>query len=195
MDILLDSLRNVMLALGFISLIVGLCLLLIPQKLETISVKLNRWYSSRRSYKALDVPHNMERFYYQHHKPIGVLVVIGSVYLLYFISFQLGELKLSTLFPPGTPLILQEITIDASSLTLFFFSIFSLLVGYTIFIRPSLLKEFEARSNQWFTGRSLTRKLDLSHDNIDQFAYRNHRIIGGLIILGSLYLLYAFLTL
>lgn len=62
----------------------------------------------------------------------------------------------------------------------------ALLVRTVYWIRPSLLKRVEARSNQRLSSHRAAKALDLAHDHVDPFAEHHTQAIGPLILLASL---------
>ena len=74
---------------GAVALIAGLFLWFRPSLLRGVEEQSNRWVSSRRATKVLDVPHGqVDIFVAQHAQKAGWLLLLGSIYL-FFTLFRL----------------------------------------------------------------------------------------------------------
>lgn len=82
LDIPLDALVLFALLGAAVALIAGLFVWLRPSLLRGIEESANQWVSSRRATKVLDVPHDqLERFVARHARQIGLLLLLGGIYL------------------------------------------------------------------------------------------------------------------
>jgi len=79
---LLDALVLASLTGAVVALFVGLALWLRPSLLRGIEEESNRWISTRRAGRMLDIPHDqVEQFAARHTRQIGWLLLLGSIYL------------------------------------------------------------------------------------------------------------------
>lgn len=86
---LLNALVLAALTGGAVALIAGLFLWFRPSLLRGVEEQSNRWVSSRRATKILDVPHEqVDIFVAQHAKMAGWLLLLASIYL-FFTLFRL----------------------------------------------------------------------------------------------------------
>jgi len=82
LDSLLDALVLCALFGGVVALIVGLFMWLRPSMLRGVEEQANRWVSSRRATRVLDVPHDeVDRFVARHARQVGWLLLLASIYL------------------------------------------------------------------------------------------------------------------
>ena len=70
-------------------------------------------------------------------------------------------------------------------------SLAGLVVGSLLIWNPHRLRKIGNMLNRWISTRHLDQTLDRSID-IDPWFYRHHRVSAGLILLASIYILYAF---
>ncbi|MBI3222443.1 MAG: hypothetical protein HYZ46_05105 [Nitrosomonadales bacterium] len=90
LEALLDAMVLSALAGAAVALAVGAFLWLRPSMLRDMEVQANRWVSSRRATKPLEIPRDQaERFVVQHAHRIGWLLLLASIYL-FFIVFRLS---------------------------------------------------------------------------------------------------------
>jgi hypothetical protein len=82
LDGLLDALVLCALVGGVVALIVGLFMWLRPSMLRGFEEQSNRWVSTRRATRVLDVPHDdVDRYVARHARQVGWLLLLASIYL------------------------------------------------------------------------------------------------------------------
>jgi hypothetical protein len=87
LDGLLDALVLSALAGGAVAFMTGLFLWLRPSLLRGVEIGANRWVSTRRAIRVLDVPRNhVERFIVSHAPCVGWLLLLGSLYLFFVLA-------------------------------------------------------------------------------------------------------------
>src|SRR5690242_16410919 len=80
-----------------LALVVGVLLLAMPQALFALNARLSRWVDTRNALGMLDQPLSLERFFYRHHRILGVLIVMGSGYVLWRWAFDYDRADLLAL--------------------------------------------------------------------------------------------------
>lgn len=86
---LLDALVLSALTGATLALAVGLFLWLRPSMLRDMEIEANRWVSSRRATKVLEIPRDrVDRFVAYHARRVGWLLLLASIYL-FFIMLRL----------------------------------------------------------------------------------------------------------
>lgn len=84
---LLDALVLSSLLGAAVAFMVGLFLWLRPSLLRDIEVEANRWVSTRRATKVLDVPRDqVDRMVERHARRVGWLLLLGSLYLFFVMA-------------------------------------------------------------------------------------------------------------
>ena len=185
------ALLMVLIAGSVTGLLVGIWMLFRPESFINANRFLSQWYSMRKATKPLMVPHHTERFFYRHHRPTGLLIVAGSVYVLYALVSQYDrQNQIAAFFGGVRPSPMADVLVPGLALALGTGAVFALAVGAFLLVRPSLLKGFEAWANQWVSARRSTRFLDVMHTGPDRALMRRPRLLAVLLILGSLYALF-----
>lgn len=88
-DGLLDALVLSSLTGAVVAFMVGLFLWLRPSLLRGIEAEANQWVSSRQAIKMIEIPRDqVENFVAHHAQRIGWLLLLGSIYLLFFVAFR-----------------------------------------------------------------------------------------------------------
>lgn len=176
-------------------LAIGVWLAVSPESFVRTNEFFSQWYSLRKVTKPLMVPRASERFFYRHHRPLGLAIVLGSVYVLYTLVFHYQRNKIiATFFASSGRHATADWLVPAAALSLGLAAIFTLVIGGFLVIRPSLLKGFEAWANKWVSARRKLKFLDRMRTGPDRFVGRRPRLTAGLLILGSGYALFRLST-
>ena len=164
-----------------------------PEVLGRLRAASDRRYSLRRATRPLDVPRNIDRLLYRHHRAYGSVVVVLALFLLYFLAFGEQQPFWRELFPREYREI-AAILSEVARLVLGFFAVFALMIGTLVFARPSALKRLEARVNRWATARRATYSLDREYGWLDEQLGRRPRLWGAVTCLVSVICLIALLV-
>jgi hypothetical protein len=90
MDRLLDGAVLLALAGGVFAAMASLFLLLRPSLLRDFEQEANRWVSTRRALRPLDIEHGeLDGYVLRHYRVIGVLLLFISVFILSVLVYQL----------------------------------------------------------------------------------------------------------
>jgi hypothetical protein len=71
-------------------------------------------------------------------------------------------------------------------------SIFGLLVGVGLLLKPERIVFLNQYFSRWFSAEQMTEQLDRPRSS-ERFLYRHHRLLGGGLFVGALFILYIFL--
>ncbi len=171
-------------------LIVGVWMLIRPESFLRANQFLSQWHSVRKATKPLMVARRTERFVYRHHRPVGLLILAGSAYVLYVLIYFYDQKRLSAaIFGDAYYSPLAEWLVPGLTLALGVGVLFAMGIGGFLLIRPSLLKGFESWANRWVSLRRASRALDEMHEGPDRFLIRWRPWVAMALILGSLYAL------
>lgn len=175
--------------------VLGMILIFSPRLLPNINRVANCWISMRHADKRLDQSVSIDHWFYRHHRPLGILVILGASYILVNFSFMFDEravLRRSLGYEPAK---LWEGLLDALVLTSLTGAVVALIVGLLLWLRPNLLHGVEKVGNQWVSSRRATKVLNVPHAQVDHFVEHHTRLTGWLLLLGSAYLLTAVIRL
>ncbi|HUW26544.1 MAG TPA: hypothetical protein VMW07_08475 [Gallionella sp.] len=184
------SLAIFLLVGALLGMALGLLLIFRPHLVERINHVANRWVSMRHIDRLLDRSISIEHWFYRHHRPLGILVILGAGYILVYFGFLFDKAAVPLNLTSHVPSKLMDGLLDAAVLTSLLGAAVALLVGFFLWLRPSLLRGVEKEVNQWVSSRRATKALDLPHDQFDHFVARHTRQAGWLLSLGSLYLFF-----
>lgn len=183
--LLLQALILALGALLAIAMVIGIVIALRPQLLERFESQSGQRFSMRRATRVFDIPRNVDRWFYRHHRIYGAAVVILAVTLLSFLAFGQPQLAWQSLFEPANR-VAGEILVDTARVILWILGLFALAVGVVVFLRPSALKAFEAWSNRWLTPRRALRNVEATeYHGAEQWVRRHPRGWGVAVALLS----------
>lgn len=175
--------------LGILLVPLGLSFLFFSEQITRIGNKLNRWISTEHWFEILNRPRYQERFIYRYHHFFGIVVMIITsicIYMMLFytdVSIILNKMSLmaDTVFGKWLLETLYYILIAANAM--------AFVIGAIIFIRPSVLKEIEAKANRWVETEEKLNLLNSIRDLPDTVLPGNPRIFGTLILIGAVYII------
>lgn len=160
-----------LLALAFV---VAVVVAIRPALLERLRGRADRRYSMRRATRALDIPRNIDRWFYRHHRLYGAFVVVLAALLLGFLTFGTAPEAWHRAFGPDYREV-AAIVVDTARIVLWGLGLFALVIGVVVFVRPSALKAFETWANRWVTPRRATRGLEREFRGIEAWLLRHAR--------------------
>lgn len=192
-DLLVHTLGPVLYVLllggALLGVLLGILLLIDSERVMRWNYVMNRWYSTRQAMRALDRPIDVKRPFYRWHRVLGVLVFAASLYTLDILVFGFQTSALvRALRGTGNPAVLA-LVLDSVRLFLIVGNVAALLAAAVLVFRPSLLKGLEVWGDRHYSGRVATKPLDIMRYHPDDFTRTRPRLVGGLLVLGSLYVL------
>jgi hypothetical protein len=183
MDLIIQmAVEAVLLAFGVLlalCAIVGAIVAIRPDALNRLKAASEKRVSMRRATRPLDIPRNVDRVFYRHHKAYGAIVVALAVFLLYVLVFE-GTIEWRALFAKEYREI-GAIVVETARIVLWLASIFALIVGTVVFVRPSALKDLERTANRWVTPRRYTYLLEREYSGLDGCLSRYPRAWGTVV--------------
>lgn len=170
---------------------VSLLLIFKPPLMERVSRVANRWISTRHLNQFLDRSISIEHWLYQRHRPLGMLIISGACYILVYFGLLFDKAITLQRLPAYMPAWLLDMLLDMLVLASLTGAAIALFVGLFLWLRPSLLRGIEESANEWKSSRRATRMLEIPRDQAERFVAAHAQRVGWLLLLGSLYLLFA----
>lgn len=189
--LLLRSLLLILMLGSVAGLLAGAALILRPEWLMRLGKFTNRWVSTRHLDSALERPVNLDHWFYRYSRVSGTLTLAGAIYIIYFFTSSFDKLgTLAGIFKNNiVPPQLMGAMLDALVLIILAGGVSAMIVSLFLLFRPSLLRGFEQRANQTSSLRRALKPLEIPRSNVDEYVFRNVRIVGVLLLFGSLYTL------
>ncbi len=176
-------------SLGIIIILLGIALVISPKKIKRISQPLDRWISTEAFFKIFDKTYFVERIFYHHHRLLGLLIMLGALYVIYSFAFSIDVDASISWLPVIKHPVISSWIYDSLFYVLIGMNTIIVIFGALIFIRPSLLKSIEMYSNRWITSDKALQQLNRSHDIPEEIFHRNIRLFGVAVILAGIYIM------
>jgi hypothetical protein len=172
------------------ALIAGLLLIFDSRRAFRIGDWLNRWVSTREVVKPLEEHRSISRPLYRMHRLVGALICAGALYSLVVLGAPSGGTAIATSLAGIGPNKLFGAWV-AESLRYFLLAgnLGALLFGLVFLVRPSALKSLELWADRRISERKAVKPLEKMRMSADQFLRQHPRVVGALVVLGSLYVL------
>lgn len=184
------ELAILLLVFALSGVVLALLLIFKPQLLERINRVANRWVSMRLISQWVDRSISIERWFHQHHRAVGIFIVLGSCYMLIYFGFLFDKAYTLQRWSGMLPAQLLRVLLNAMVMAALIAGAVALIVGLFFWLRPSLLRGMEEEANQWVSSRRATKVLDEPHGQVDRFVARHAQRVGWLLLLGSIYLFF-----
>jgi len=191
-SVLLRSLVLFLLLGSVAGLLAGALMLWRPEWLARVSKYANRWVSTRQMGRALERSVNIDHWFYRYGHLSGAVLLAGAIYIIYIFTLHFARADLLLILARMhlvQPVLLGPL-LDTLVLVFLAGALLALLVGLFLIFRPSLLRDLEFGANQRISMRQSLKPMEMQHD-LDQLVFRNVRLVGMLLLCGSLYTLVA----
>ena len=176
--------------LGVLLFIISIVWLIHPVGLQRMSDYMNRWIATNAFFARLDDQVRLERYFYRHHRVMGILIILGAVFCLYELQQRSGGLlNVWNHLQLVGDLSMKSIITDSMLLILMIGNLLALVTGFVVAIRPSLLKRLEGWGNRWVESNRVTAMLDRNVDIANKWLPSHPRLLGLLTLIGSLYIM------
>lgn len=172
-----------------LGLLVGVMLIFDSARVLRWNDALNAWYSSRRAMRKLEEPVDVKRVVYRRHRLLGIVLFAGALFTLDALLFSFKSAALArALRDLGNPAVLS-LVLEAVRVFLIVGNVAAALAAVVLVFRPSLLKGLEAVGDRHYSSRAPTKPLEVMRYQPDEFVKARPRLVGGLVAIGSAYVL------
>jgi len=194
--VLIRSLLLFLLLGSVAGLLAGVALLLRPEWLQRISNQSNRWVSTRQMGHSMEKQINVDHWFYRYGHLSGTLLLAGAVYIIYKLTSQISrdEMLVSLAKLKMVPPIWVSPLLDTFILVFLAGAVAAAIVSVFLIFRPSMLREMELGANQSVSMRQSLKPMEVQRGNVDQLVFEHVRLVGVLLLGGSLYALVVLLN-
>ena len=164
---------------GIMGMTLSLILLLSPRLAQNLSNVLNRSINVDKQLEYLDKDIQISEFLYKHHVAVGLLLVSGSAFSLFFFFFSLDVSKFAgVFFGSRDNFFTAELVVSVFTWIGRIGCLIGLAFGLLMVFMPELLKRIESRVNSWFETKPVIEKLDKTSHDMDSFFFRHPIAVG-----------------
>ena len=178
-EIGLQVIEILTLTFGILGMTFSAMLMFSPNLTKNFSNILNRSINVDEKISFLDKDVEITAYFYGHHVVVGLLLIAGSAFVLFFFYFSLDVAKFTKVFfSSPKQVIFGEILINSTLWVGKITCLASLFFGSWLMVAPDRMKRFENKLNSWIETRSIFDKLDRSSQNVDSFFFRHPFLVG-----------------
>ena len=180
-EIGLETIEILTLVFGIMGMTLSLMLMFSPRLTQNLSNILNRSINVEKRLEYLDKDIQISDFFYSHHIAVGLILVAGSAFSLFFFFFSLDVSKFTGIFfGSRSNLFAAELVVSTITWIGKIGCLAGLFIGLLMAFKPDILRSIESRLNSWFETKPMIEKLDKTSHDMDSFFFR-HPIAVGLI--------------
>ncbi len=178
-EIFIQSIEILTLIFGILGMTISLMLLLSPGLARSLSNILNRSINVDKGIEFLDKDIKISEFFYNHHMAMGLLIVAGAAFSLFFFFFSLDISKFAGIFLGSRAnLFTAEIIVSTVTWIGKIGCLTGPVFGLMMAFKPDLIKRIDNKLNFLFETKSIFEKLDKSSHAMDTFFFRHTFAVG-----------------
>jgi hypothetical protein len=180
-----------LLAGAILGIVIGTLLVFDSARVMRWNDALNRWFSSGSTAELLDRSVEIKRAVYRSHRLVGLLLFGGAFFTLDSLAFGFTTTALVRTLRGTADSALLGIMFETVRIFLIIGNVFALLAAVVLVFRPSLLKGLEnwADRSYSYSGRESAEKLNVMRYQPDDFVRARPKVVGTVVLLGSIYAL------
>ncbi|MDX1444197.1 MAG: hypothetical protein R3270_10575 [Gammaproteobacteria bacterium] len=188
-ELLSEALVIAGILLMLLCLLTGAVFLFAPRVATSMEHEADQKFSLRKALKPVEIPRQTERFFYKHHRSVGILVaLLAGLFLWMYLVAGEGSRIAEWLGRQAGGELLAAWSAGIGGF-LVVMNVLALVFGIVMAVRPSALKGVEVVANRWVSTRRATKALDSEHDPLGRFAMNHPRLFGAVVLVGSLFVL------
>ena len=189
-QILLHSFVVFLLVGGLFGLAVGAGLVWRSSATLRFFARMNRWISTRRSLKSVEIPRGMDNQLPADPKRrwlAGTIFALGGAYAAVVLATEVDVAKVAWAFDVRGPLLpVSMILIDTMRWFLVAGCLGAVAIGGLLIFFPGVWHAVEARGNRWYSTRQLMLGGDEQHLTLDRWVELFPRAAGAIVVALSL---------
>jgi len=179
--------------------VLGLLLLFMPARLYKWNQKLYSPTSMRKPLKPLEIPRETETWLERNRITVGSVFLVGAVYMLYHFIFTISSEDInhfSAIWSNAKHgIFFSEIVFTAAKITFIICGLFGVIILILFSFFPKRYHFLSTTMNRWISSRLFLMPLEEERYVEGSIFFRHHLLFGALVVLGSLYSLWALASL
>lgn len=189
---LLQFLTHLIIAGNIFALLVGLIMLVSPERLGALFKVTDRWVSTRRTFEQLDYMHDTDGVAFRYPRVLGGVLIAGALFILIKgglfaagTTAAAGGRLLARIFGGRLPAPAWEVLWITLTSVVLFGALLAFAVGLLAFFRTETLQRWSELANRWVTTNRYLEPLDTPHYAINRIVHEKPRVWGGAIALAA----------
>jgi hypothetical protein len=177
---------------GLFVFAVGAGLIVWDAGMQRIFAALNRWVSTRRALRPLDVPHDTTRIMHRYRRWLAAFFVVGACYSMYGLGISYNERGfISILGMQAWPSYFAAWLAESARWILLLGNAIAIAAGIMLAFSPDKLAALESKGGKWFSDRQIAKGADTMNDPLDKLVSAHPRAAGwffalaGVVMMGD----------
>lgn len=178
---------------GVASLAIGLSLIFNSAGMLKFSAGMNRWVSTRRAFKPVEVSRDTRQAVQKYRRWLAVIFVAGGIFAVYGLATQFNVKAVILVF--GLDYFRPSFAswvVESARWVLIVGNLAGIAVGIMLAFFPAALMALEARGSRWFSERQLVKDRETMNLTLDNWVAQFPRASGCIITFFALVLIGAF---
>ena len=177
---------------ALVAILLGIGLIFLPKATLKFNEKINARISLRKATKKIEIPIKSEPYFYRYSKISGIILIFGSLFVLYTLN-TFNIYSLIPYLPKSITPAVWSWLLDAGQIFFYISGSFILIFGFIIFIRPSAVKNFEQAANHWISTRQGFSKMSSDINFTNRLVNTYPRIFGAFMTFFAIIVLFLLL--
>jgi hypothetical protein len=163
---------------------VGTGLVVSNAGMQRIFARLNRWVSTRRVLRPLEIPHDTTQFVRKYRRWIGAFFIVGACYAIYGLVASYNERAFVSMLDMQTwPRYFAAWLAESARWILLLGNAAAIVAGIMLELAPDKLAALETKGGHWFSDRQIAKGADTINDPLDRLVATYPRFAGCIIAL------------
>lgn len=192
---------QLLIAGNLFTLLVGVLMLVAPQRLAAMFKVSDRWVSTKRAFEPLDMMRETDNFVLRYPRVLGVILLVGAAFILIrggifaaSLSAAEGGRLLARVFGAGKipPAVWEIFWLNLVAIVLLG-ALMALVLGVlSLYRKQEILQRLSDFANRWVATHHIFDQLDKPHYGFNKLIHEKSRVWGACIAafsLGAIFLL------
>lgn len=181
-QVLLPSLLLLLFIGSVFAIFVGAGLILRGPAMFRFFGTMNRWVSTRRALKPVEIPRDTNPILLRWPRLIWVVFTLAAGVSLIVLIRQFDVGAIVALFQRQAPAVAVELVATSLKWLLVAGNALAVVIGIALVLYPDALTRLEPRMNQWYSPRASGKDLDRVHLALDDWVEAHPRAAGWIIL-------------
>lgn len=174
---------------GLAVLAVGVGLIVARAGTLRFFVAMNRWVSTRRAFKPIEVARDTRQAVQRHRRWLAVVFIAGAAFALYGLATWFDARAVSFVFGlDPRPSSVASWLVESVRWVLIVGNLTAIVIGIMLGFFPDALAALEARGSRWYSDRQLVKGGDAMNLALDNWVAAFPRSAGWIITVAGLIL-------
>ncbi len=173
---------------GFAVIAAGVGLIVRSAGTLRFFVAMNRWVSTRRAFKPIEIPRDTRELVQAHRRWLAVAIVVGAAFSLYGLGAWFDARAVGLAFGLDMQSSVISWLVESARWALVVGNLAAIVLGIMLGFFPGALAMLEARGGRWYSERQLVKGADAMNFSLDNWVAASPRFAGWIITVAGLVL-------